>query len=68
MSTEPGWRYPPIYAWNARNRAEQATAEARFLAGRARLALSPPGTWQRSPQRGLVRAARNESRDQEEQS
>jgi hypothetical protein len=41
--------------------AELATLSARFLAGRARLALSPPGTWQRSPQWGLLRAARNES-------
>jgi hypothetical protein len=46
-------------------RAEMATLSARFLAGRARLALSPPGTWQRSPQWGLLRAARNQSRDQE---
>jgi len=54
-----------LCAVHARNRARAATMEARFLAGRARLALSPPGTWQRSPQWGLVRAARNESRDQE---
>ena len=48
-----------------RARILAAAFEARFLAGRTRLALSPPGTWQRSPQTGLVRATRNESRDQE---
>ena len=47
---------------SAGNRARAATAEARFLACRARLAFSPPGTWQRSPQNGLVRAARKETR------
>jgi len=55
---EPGWRYPPIYAWNARRRAEAARIEARFFAGRARLAFSPPGSWPRSPQIPLHRAAK----------
>ena len=38
---------------------ERATFEARFLAGRARLAFSPPGTWQRSPQLPLFEYARS---------
>ena len=54
---EPGWRYPPIYAWNARKRAEAARIEARFLAGRARLAFGPPGSWPRSPQLRMVMLA-----------
>lgn len=39
---------------------ERATIEARFLAGRARLAFGPPGSWPRSPQLPLHHAAQEE--------